>query len=491
VRLGLPVTAQASHAHVPHSRSTRYAWSRPRSAVPDPIERHGFPKRRENSSHAVFVRISAIIAATLLIIFVVPVGIHFAWGLPAIFQPWAPPTATTVILTLIVIALAIVLSFVGFSWRHAEASRRDDEASMALAATAANVGLWNWDIAADKVWATAHCRAMLGIQDDGPFALSTFLDCLSSEDRSNLRKAIENAVTTGVNFEVECHIRLPDEQVRWFTASGHARCGRRLRTTGVTAILVDVTQRKEAEAESARQQEHVTHLTRVDILGALSGAIAHELNQPLSAILSNAQAVQRMLSRRSPDVVELGDALGDIIDDDNRAVEIIRHFRALLRKSEANFESVDLNKTVSDALDFARPGLRVQQIRTVRRFEPSAILIRGDQIQLQQVMLNLVLNATESMTANSSDNRVLTVSTICRNDSVEVVVSDNGPGIPPEALPRLFESFHSTKKHGLGLGLSISRSIVMAHGGTIYAGNNSEGGASFYLKLPPLSADSP
>ena len=456
----------------------------PRSLLNGPAWQRRLP-RYDNSSVAVSMAIA--VTASMVVIFAVLMGIHLTWGLPAIFEASPRSGVAILLITLIAPIIGTILWLVVVYGYRVEVARGEREASMTLAAAAANIGLWSWDIAADKVWTTAHCRKMLGIDESASVSLGAFLERMHPEDSANLRETIDRTVATGGNFQVECRIRLPDNHVRWFAASGCVRHDRRLSLPGVTVVFVDITQRKDAEAEVARQQEHVTHLTRVDILNALSGAIAHQLNQPLSAILSNAQAVRRMLSRRTPDTVELGEALGDIIDDDNRAVEIIRQFRALLKKGEAKFESVDLNDILTRTLEFTRPDLRVRQVRTVKHLAPGPLMIRGDQIQLQQVILNLVINASESVIANEPDNRVLTVSTAIRNDAVELTVSDNGPGISPEAMPLLFESFRSTKKHGLGLGLSISRAIVSAHGGTIWAGNNAEGGANFYLKLPSLT----
>ena len=222
-------------------------------------------------------------------------------------------------------------------------------------------------------------------------------------------------------------------------------------------------------------------------MARLSGAVAHELNQPLTAILSNAQAAQRMLSRPSVDLIELKNTIRDIIDDDSRAGEVIRHLRALLTKSDAKFEQLDLNKIVSDVLALTRADLVIRQVRAVKHLTPQPALVVGDQIQLQQVFLNLILNACEALMANQGDNRVLTVSTRRNNGSVEAIFTDNGPGFSPDTMEHLFEPFFTTKEHGIGLGLPISRSIMAAHRGDVWAENNDEGGAAFHVRLPALS----
>jgi PAS domain S-box-containing protein len=399
-----------------------------------------------------------------------------------------PQLLIAVAVALIVVQMAViaVLALNRSRRRLTELSFRENEDAMALAASSANIGLWSWDIAHDKVRATPHCKVILGLTGKEPCNLRTFLNCVHPDDRSMLREAIEKGIGTDQKFEVEHRILWPDGEVRWIVASGRAKYGQSHRAVALTGVFVDITHRKEAEAEADRQRKYVTHLTRVGMLGELSGAVAHELNQPLTAILSNAQAAQRMLSRPSVDLIEVRNTIRDIIDDDSRAGEVIRHLRALLTKSEAKFERIDLNKVVADALDLARADLIVRQVRSVRHFGPDIPLVVGDQIQLQQVILNLILNASESLMANASDNRVLTVSTLSNNGSVEAVFADNGPGFSAEIMKKLFEPFFSTKEHGLGLGLPISRSIMTAHGGELWAESDVEGGAVFHIRLPAV-----
>ena len=392
---------------------------------------------------------------------------------------------------IILLQLAIIFGLaLSHSYRHrTELSFRENEEAMALAASSANIGLWSWDIVHDTVRATPHCKVILGLAENEPCNLRRFLNCVHPDDRSMLREAIEQGIESREKFDVEHRIIWPDGEVRWIAATGRAKYGQNQRAVALTGVFVDITHRKEAEAEADRQRKYVTHLTRVGMLGELSGAVAHELNQPLTAILSNAQAAQRMLSRPSVDLIEVRNTIRDIIDDDSRAGEVIRHLRALLTKSEAKFDKIDLNKVVGDALDLARADLIVRQVRTVKHFEPDLPLVVGDQIQLQQVILNLILNASESLMANASDNRTLTVSTRATDGSVEAVFTDNGPGFSPEINKKLFEPFFSTKEHGLGLGLPISRSIMTAHGGELWAETTAEGGAAFHIKLPAVVAD--
>jgi C4-dicarboxylate-specific signal transduction histidine kinase len=227
----------------------------------------------------------------------------------------------------------------------------------------------------------------------------------------------------------------------------------------------------------------VTHLTRVAILGELSGALAHELNQPLTAILSNAQAGQRLLLREPIDLAEVREILEDIITDDMRAGEVIARLRALLKRGEAEFQLLDLNEVTTEVLELAHSELIERNVAVRTRLTPRLPGARGDRVQLQQVLLNLLLNACEAMSASKPSERTLTVSTAPDGNGLLLVsIADRGNGIPSDAADLLFEPFFTTKPHGLGL--SICRSIIAAHGGRLWAENNVDRGATFTLALP-------
>jgi signal transduction histidine kinase len=243
-----------------------------------------------------------------------------------------------------------------------------------------------------------------------------------------------------------------------------------------------IAQRR-AELEAKEQRQQLTHLTRVALLGQLSGALAHELNQPLTAILSNAQAALHFLAKGRVDVEELREILADIVAEDQRAGEVIHRLRALFKRGETQFQPLDANDLVREALELARSDLAARDIDVAVEFSPSLPRVRGDRVQLKQVLLNLLVNACEAMSA--AGGRELTIRTEALiGGEVQVSVADRGPGIPPDTLPRLFEPFFTTKTQGLGLGLSISRSIITAHGGRLWGANNAERGATFFTVLP-------
>ena len=242
----------------------------------------------------------------------------------------------------------------------------------------------------------------------------------------------------------------------------------------------DVTDRRRAE-DAGRA---LAHAQRLAGMGELTGMIAHEINQPLSAILSNAQAAELLLQRAHPPLGELREILSDIRDEDLRAHASIGRIRALVRRREIQMEPLDLNDAVTDVLPLVAADASRREIRVRTELEPLPP-VRGDPIHLQQVLLNLIINAMDAMERTPAPLRELTVRTRhAGHDGAEVAVADHGPGIPPGRLPRIFESFYTTKPDGMGLGLAISRSIILGHGGRLWAENHAGGGAVFRFTVP-------
>ena len=250
--------------------------------------------------------------------------------------------------------------------------------------------------------------------------------------------------------------------------------------THFIGIKEDITGRKRSEQELHQQRNQLTHLSRVTMLIELAGSLAHELNQPLTAILSNAQAAQRFLAHEQPDLGEIRDILADIVAEDKRAGEVIRRLRLLLKKGVVQQQPLLVNEIVQEVLKLVRSDLVNLNFATQTELAPNLPVIQGDAVQLQQVLLNLVLNACDAMAGATRDHRRLTIRTGLNNDGwVHLTVADRGEGIVPEKLQQVFEPFYTTKASGLGLGLAVCRSIVTAHGGRLWATNNPGGGATF------------
>lgn len=260
----------------------------------------------------------------------------------------------------------------------------------------------------------------------------------------------------------------------------------------VLGVSTDITARKLNELEIERQRTELAHLSRVTMLSELSGSLAHELNQPLAAILANAQAALRFLAQDQPDLGEVGDILRDIVDDDRRAGGVIQGLRLLLKKGETQQESVDLNETVLAVLKLVRSDLLNADVSVTTALSPNLPNVRGFRVQFQQVLLNLVVNGSEAMVGEPVADRQLVVSTELASDGlIQVAVADRGHGIAPENLAQIFDPFMTTKAEGLGLGLAVCRRIIETHGGRLWASNVAGRGACFRFTVPAESGETP
>jgi PAS domain S-box-containing protein len=383
-------------------------------------------------------------------------------------------------------ALLIVLLVANLVKRRgAERSLRESEERLKLAMMAADLGVWMLDIARSQVWASANWRQIFGFPLDSAIDLETVLQRVHADDRAAWSQAVQRAVAGGADYVSEHRVVLPDGRQRWIAARGRLDSRASAKKARLLGVSVDITERKLAEVEVQRQREQLAHVSRVSVMGELAASVAHELNQPLGAILSNAEAAELFLKQDPPALGELSAILADIRKDDERAGEVIRRMRALLRKHELERQPLEINPLAEDVLRLVSADAALRKIGISAELTPGLPPIRGDRIHLQQVLLNLTLNAMEAMSKQPPERRRLTVRTSRTDDSaVELSVADSGPGIQPENLPRLFEPFFTTKESGIGMGLSISRKIVEAHHGRIWAENNPAGGAVFRVTLP-------
>jgi PAS domain S-box-containing protein len=257
---------------------------------------------------------------------------------------------------------------------------------------------------------------------------------------------------------------------------------------GIYVMAIDVTERNLAQQESKRLQDELFHAGRISTMGELAGALAHEINQPLSAIMSNAQAAKRYLAAPTPDLEEVGEILNDIIKENTRASEVINRIRALLKKSKMEAELLDLNSVFREIVTLLNRDALRRGIKIDLDLDPLLPLVRGDRIQLQQVALNLVLNAFDSMSEQPRRKCWVQISTCFKDSQVLAAVKDNGIGISVGDAEKLFQPFYTTKTEGLGMGLSICRTIIVRHQGHIGAENNPDEGTTFYFSLPVATA---
>jgi C4-dicarboxylate-specific signal transduction histidine kinase len=269
--------------------------------------------------------------------------------------------------------------------------------------------------------------------------------------------------------------------VRWLAVRGQPDPQSDKRWLGV---VLDITDQKQAEVQAEQDRMALLHMTRVSMLGQMLASIAHQLNQPLGAILANAQASQQVLTREPVDLVQAKEICDDIVTEVQRAAEVINRLNALFKRRPMQVDHVDVNALVSDTLKLARPSLLAQQIVVKTELTETSLCVDGDRVQLQQVLLNLIMNAADALRSIPVVMRQLLIRTEGFGAAVGVTVTDHGTGIAPEDLPNVFEPFWSSKPSGMGIGLSICRSIVVAHHGTLVATNNPAGGATFSMTLP-------
>jgi two-component system, LuxR family, sensor kinase FixL len=494
--------------------------------------------------------------------------------------------------------------------RRLEASEADlyeTRERMELAANAADLGMWMWDVPRDDIWITDKGRALFGFGASEKLDLGRFKNVLHPEDRQRVLAAVENTLRTGAGYEAEYRVMLPEGHVRWIAGWGQVEfdrngqpirmrgaalditkrkqaeeqfrlvveaapsamimvntegcitlvntqaeavfgyvrqelIGRRIETLVperfrshhleyrqgylgdarsrpmgaerelfglrkdgtevpieiglnpiqtaegllVLASIIDISERKRAELEAARQRNEMAHLSRVTTLGELSGSLAHELNLPLGAILSNAQAAQRMLANGETDLTELREILNEIVSEDKHAAEVIRRLRLWLQKGEVQQHSLRINKVVRDVLKLIRTDLINQNVIVNIQLARNLPAVIGDPVQLQQVLVNLVVNACDAMTECDVRERRLLIRTRAKSSGSAVIVSvtDLGGGVSEKKMEQIFEPFFTTKENGMGLGLSVCRSILAAHHGKLWATNNADRGATFHFMLP-------
>jgi two-component system sensor kinase FixL len=497
-------------------------------------------------------------------------------------------------------------------FQASEAALHESEARINLAANAANLGLWLWNIRDDKLWVTEKWRKLFGFADSEPLTFDRLLQVVHPEDRERIQHNVQqmlehgggeneseyritrpdgstlwiagyggveldehgkpafargvsrditrrkiaeeelresearfrtvadaapvmiwmsgpdklcnffnkgwldftgrtmeqelgNGWAEGVHsddlehclevygtsfnarqpFTMEYRLRRNDGEYRWVLDSGTPRFAEDCAFVGYIGSCIDITARKQAELENQLQNMELARVGRVTLMGELAASLAHEVNNPIGAIVTNANAGQRLIAAGKINTEELKDLLADIVADGHRAREVIQGVRNMVRKTEPSRSVIRINDTIDDLLRIVRADALGRQVTIAAEVDSDAGRVMADRVQLLQVLINLTLNAFEAMSANRPDARRLVI-TGGRNGNGEIVVSlrDSGPGFPGALGEQLFDPFFSTKAEGTGMGLAIARSIVEAHGGKLWGENCDDGGACFTFRLP-------
>jgi PAS domain S-box-containing protein len=305
------------------------------------------------------------------------------------------------------------------------------------------------------------------------------------EDRQPFQERWRASLSSGEPFECEARFRsVADGEHRWLSARGVPLSDKHGKIIRWYGIFTDVDARKRAEEQRERLEADLAHINRVSMMGELAASIAHEVNQPLSGIVSNGGACLRWLAGDAPNVEEVREAVGDIVRDGKRAGEVIARVRALTKRTAPPKEKLDPNETIREVLTLVGDEAKRNRVTIRTQFVDDVFPILGDRVQLQQVVLNLIMNGIEAMSSEGERARQLVITT--RNidpDQVQVTVEDSGVGLDPNTMARIFDPFYTTKAGGMGMGLSISRSIVQNHGGRLWATAKDGPGTVFHFAL--------
>jgi PAS domain S-box-containing protein len=367
--------------------------------------------------------------------------------------------------------------------KRAERALQRSETYLAEAQRLSSTGSFARKIASGELFWSKETYRIMEFDETVKPTISLVLQRVHPDDRKLLQQQLDRAAQSDQDYEYEGRLLMPDGDIKHM----HVRAHRHVSEAGeeeVVGAVMDVTATRKAQEELQIAQTALAHVTRVTMLGEMSASIAHEVSQPLAAIVSNGEAGLRWLRRERPDTEEARAAIEHIVSDAHRATEVIRRIREFSKKADPQMVQLDLNEVVEEAVALVRHEALRHDVAMRLELAPGLPPVRGDRIQLQQVLINFLVNGMEAMATVRDQERVLITRTKRdRSDRVLVAVEDAGIGIAPEDAKRLFTAFHTTKPDGLGMGLSICRSIVEAHGGRVWASGNAGPGTTFQFTI--------
>ena len=370
--------------------------------------------------------------------------------------------------------------------KEAEARLRRSETYQAESQKMSHTGSWVWNLQTKELfWSDEHFR-ICGFEPGSETpTYERAINCIHPGDRGPVEREFAAAVEKHANYSRECRIVRPNGQIRHVRSIARPEFDASGELVEYIGTVMDVTERVEAEAALRRSQEALAHVTRALSLGELSSSIAHELNQPLAAIVANGSACLRWLNREKPDLEEVRSAISNIVRDGTRAGEVLHRIRQFVQRGTPSKAPLAIGELLDDAISSIQAQARANDVTIRMHVEDKLPLVLGDRIQLQQVVINLMVNAIEAMTSLTGRPRILQVVADAPSArEIRIVVTDSGQGFGPDQVNQIFNAFYTTKPSGLGLGLAIARSVVEEHGGRLSASIQPGEGATFEFALP-------
>lgn len=372
---------------------------------------------------------------------------------------------------------------------RAEAALRGSEEQLRIAQEASGSGAWDWDPRSDlATWSDRHSQ-IFGLEPtDVKQTWSSFFHLVDPADRARVQLAFLTALKPHGALEVEYRINRPDGPARWVMSKGKTYCDSAGEPTRMVGLTMDITERKQLEQDLLKSQSDLARVSRLLTLGELTSSIAHEVSQPLVAVVTNADACLRWLTAEPPKIDKVRESLAWIVKEGKRAGDIIKRIRELAKNKAPEKVWLSVNDFIAEAITLIGPELTNHQVSLRTDFSSDLPSIYGDRVQLQQVILNLIANGIDAMKGVAERARELSISSRPTDDSqVLITVRDCGTGVEPRIIENIFKAFFTTKSEGMGLGLSISRTIVEAHGGRMWALPNTDHGATFQFTLPRVA----